>query len=374
MADFIAICAAVWALVVKEFQMIWTDPKNRAMILFPPLLMLTVFAFAATFEVNSIKMVIYDKDRSPISEALIDKIASTPYVKHIDFVDNPRDLQQKIDTEKAFVALTIPDDFAKKIYVSESPTVQLILDGRKSNTAQVVSGYLTQIFAAFQYEINGIEAPEIPITLRVRNWFNPNLNYQWYIVISFMGVLVTVMMLAITALSVAQEKELGTFDQVLISPLRPFLILVGKTIPAITVAYMDFTIMLIAGSLIFHIPAESGYLLIYACIFVFLFSIAGIGLFISTICNTQQQAIFGVFAFLAPTFLLSGFITPIENMPLILQRFSVFNPLTYFFRLARGLFLKNIDLLTVWANVWPLLIIGVCTLSFASWFFSRRIN
>ena len=374
MVGFVAKFASVWALVVKEFQMIWSDPKNRAMILLPPLLMLTIFAFAATFEVNRISMVIYDKDHSPVSRALIDKISNTPYVKTIYFVDNPHDLQQKIDTEKAFVALTVPDNFAKKIYLSESPTVQLILDGRKSNTAQVVSGYLTQILATFQYETNGVSVPKSPITLRVRNWFNPNLNYQWYIVISFMGVLISVMMLAITALSVAQEKELGTFDQVLVSPLTSFEILIGKTIPAITVAYLDFTIMLIAGSFIFHIPAECGYVLIYSCILVFLFSIAGIGLFISTICNTQQQAIFGVFAFLAPTFLLSGFITPIENMPIFLQKLSVFNPLTYFFRLSRGLFLKNMDMLTIWMNVWPLLIIGICTLSFAAWFFNKRIN
>ena len=374
MADFVAKCAAVWALIVKEFQMIWTDPKNRAMILLPPLLMLTIFAFAATFEVNRIAMVIYDKDHSPVSRALVDKIANTPYVKSLYFVDNLDELQEKIDTEKAFVALTIPDDFAKKTYLNESPAVQLILDGRKSNTAQVVSGYLTQIFAAFQYETNGVETTQMPIKIQVRNWFNPNLNYQWYIVISFMGVLVTVMMLAITALSVAQEKELGTFDQILVSPLKSYEILIGKTIPAITVAYLDFTLMLIAGHFIFHIPAESGYLLIYACIFVFLLSIAGIGLFISTICNTQQQAIFGVFAFLAPTFLLSGFITPIENMPNILQKFSLINPLTYFFRLSRGLFLKDVDMLTIWANVWPLLIIGICTISFAAWFFNKRIN
>ncbi len=374
MALFMAKCAAIWALVIKEFQIIWSDPKNRAMILFPPLLMLTVFAFSATFEVNSIAMVVYDKDRSPVSAALIDKVANTPYVKHLYMVDNPHDLTEKIDTEKAFVALTIPEDFTKKLYVGESPTVQLILDGRKSNTAQVVSGYLTQIFMAFQYEVDVADIAQSPITLRVRNWFNPDLNYQWYIVISFMGVLISVMMLAITALSVAQEKELGTFDQVLVSPLKPWQILIGKTIPAIAVAYLDFTIMLIAGRFIFHIPAESGYFLIYACIFVFLLSIAGIGLFISTVCNTQQQAIFGVFAFLAPTFLLSGFITPIENMPLFLQKLSIINPLTYFFRLSRGLFLKNIDLPAVWADIWPLLIIGACTMSFAAWFFNKRLN
>lgn len=374
MKNFVSVCYAVWALIVKEFQIIWSDPKNRAMILCPPVLMLAIFAFAATFEVNNISMLIYDKDDSQISRALIDKLANTPYVKHIDMVDNPEELTQKIDNENAFVALTIPQDFAKKIYLNESPVVQLILDGRKSNTAQVVSAYISYILASFQHEIDGQSFPEISVKLINRNWFNPELNYQWYIVTSFMGVLVTVMMLAITALSVAQEKELGTFDQVLISPLKPFQILIGKTIPAITVAYIDLTLMIIAGHFIFHIPAARGYPMIYACIFVFLLSIAGIGLFISTICQTQQQAIFGVFSFLAPTFLLSGFITPIENMPIFLQKFSYINPLTYFFRLVRGLFLKDIDNITIWANVWPLLIISICTLSFASWFFNKKVN
>jgi ABC-2 type transport system permease protein len=373
MDAFINKCYAIWALVIKEFQIIWSDPKNRGMILLPPIMMLAIFSYAATFEVNSISMLIYDKDNSQLSRTLIDKLADTPYIKHLYMVDNPHELTEKMDNETAFAALTVPQDFAKKIYLNETPSVQLILDGRRSNTAQVISGYMTQILASFQYELHNTTATP-KIQLQVRHWFNPQLNYQWYIVTSFMGVLVTVMMLAITALSVAQEKELGTFDQVLVSPLKPLQILIGKTIPAIAVAYMDFTIMLIAGYFIFHIPAESGYILIYACIFVFLLSIAGIGLFISTICNTQQQAIFGVFAFLAPTFLLSGFITPIENMPLFLQKFSLINPLTYFFRLSRGLFLKDVDMLTIWANVWPLLIIGICTMSFAAWFFNKRIN
>ncbi len=374
MDNFITKISAVWALVVKEFQIIWSDPKNRIMIIMPPIMMLAIFAFAATFEVNSISMVVYDKENSQISRGLIDKLANTPYIKHIYITNTPKDLKQKIDNEEAFVALTIPPDFSRQIYQSESPQIQLILDGRKSNTVQVVSGYLTQIIMSYQYEINNTPFSKLPINIRVRNWFNPELNYQWYIVISFMGVLVTVMMLAITALSVAQEKELGTFDQILVSPLKPYQILIGKTIPAIAVAYLDLTVMIIASKIIFRIPAESGYLLIYCCIFIFLLSIAGIGLFISTICQTQQQAIFGVFCFLAPTFLLSGFITPIENMPYLLQKFSVINPLTYFFNLMRGLFLKDISSVSIIENLLPLLIISALTLSFATWFFNKKIN
>lgn len=374
MKNFWSTCTAIIALIIKEFQIIWVDPKNRFMIVFPPIMMLAVFAFAATFEVNSISMIIHDQSDTPISRQLVDKLANTPNIDQIYMVDNPHDLRYMMDNEHAVVALTIPQNFAAELYKDNKTSIQIILDGRKSNTSQVVSGYLTHIIAAFQNEINAVNPPFIPVTLSTRHWFNPNLNYQWYIVISFMGVLITVMMLAVTALSVAQEKELGTFEQLLITPLKSYQILIGKTIPAMTIAYLDFTIMILGSIIIFNIPAERGYLMIYACIFMFLLSIAGIGLFISTICQTQQQAIFGVFFFLAPTFLLSGFITPIENMPIFLQKFSYINPLTYFFKLMRGLFLKNIDNMEIWQNIWPLLIIALCTLTFSSWFFNKKIN
>lgn len=374
MQKFSSACTAIIALIIKEFQIIWADPKNRFMIMFPPVMMLAIFAFAATFEVNNISMIIQDQSNTTISRHLIDKLAHTPNIHKIYMVDNPHDLQKMMDNEKAFVALTIPQNFANKIYSNDKPVVQIILDGRKSNTAQVVGAYLTQILTAFQQEINIPNSPSPSVQLSIRHWFNPNLNYQWYIVISFMGVLITVMMLAVTALSVAQEKELGTFEQILVTPLKSYQVLIGKTIPAIGIAYLDFTIMILGSILIFDIPAEKGYILIYACIFIFLLSIAGIGLFISTICQTQQQAIFGVFFFLAPTFLLSGFITPIENMSEFLQKFSYINPLTYFFRLMRGLFLKNADNLVIWHDIWPLLIIAVCCLTFASWFFKKKIN
>ena len=151
MNGFIQRCAAVWALVIKEFQVILSDPKNCGMILMPPILMLAIFAFAATFEVNSISMLIYDKSNTQISRSLIDKLAHTPYVKHVYMVDNPKELTEKMDTEKAFVALTIPENFSKQIYLEQSPTIQLITDGRKSNTAQVVSGYLTMVYCYFIY-------------------------------------------------------------------------------------------------------------------------------------------------------------------------------------------------------------------------------
>ncbi len=371
---FLSRFGALKALIVKEFQIIWSDPKNRIMIILPPILQLGLFAFAATFEVDHIPLAVYDKDRTEISRALIDKIAHTPAVERVYPVDNPADLTRLIDTQTVYGALTIPQGFASRIYQETPVSVQLILDGRKSNTVQIMQGYLTQIISAFQYEIQSVSFPPPVVRIVLRHWFNPNLDYQWFIVISLTGVLAMVMMLSITALAVAQEKELGTFDQIIVSPLSSFEILIGKSVPALLIALMDVTIMIIAGVFMFGIPIAGSVSVLYACIVSFLLSIAGIGLFISTLCQTQQQAILGVFAFLAPTFLLSGYVTPIENMPLFVQRLDVINPLTYFFVLMKGIFLKDISAATIWANVWPLLIISVCTMAFTTWFFNKRLD
>lgn len=371
---FLSRFGALKALIVKEFQIIWSDPKNRIMIILPPILQLGLFAFAATFEVDHIPLAVYDKDRTEISRALIDKIAHTPAVERVYPVDNPADLTRLIDTQTVYGALTIPQGFASRIYQETPVSVQLILDGRKSNTVQIMQGYLTQIISAFQYEIQSVSFPPPAVRIVLRHWFNPNLDYQWFIVISLTGVLAMVMMLSITALAVAQEKELGTFDQIIVSPLSSFEILIGKSVPALLIALMDVTIMIIAGVFMFDIPIAGSVSVLYACIVSFLLSIAGIGLFISTLCQTQQQAILGVFAFLAPTFLLSGYVTPIENMPLFVQRLDVINPLTYFFVLMKGIFLKDISAATIWANVWPLLIISVCTMTFTTWFFNKRLD
>ena len=371
---FLSRFGALKALIVKEFQIIWSDPKNRIMIILPPILQLGLFAFAATFEVDHIPLAVYDKDRTEISRALIDKIAHTPAVERVYPVDNPSDLRRLVDTQTVYGALTIPQGFASRIYQETPVSVQLILDGRKSNTVQIMQGYLTQMISAFQYEIQSVSFPPPVVRIVLRHWFNPNLDYQWFIVISLTGVLAMVMMLSITALAVAQEKELGTFDQIIVSPLSSFEILIGKSVPALLIALMDVTIMIIAGVFMFGIPIAGSVSVLYACIVSFLLSIAGIGLFISTLCQTQQQAILGVFAFLAPTFLLSGYVTPIENMPIFVQRLDVINPLTYFFVLMKGIFLKDISAATIWANVWPLLIISVCTMTFTTWFFNKRLD
>ena len=364
----------IYALIVKDFKFIWADWRNRVMILLPPIIEIAIFAFTATLEVKNISMVVWDKDRSSISRSLGDKLANTEVISAIEYVDNYKTLQKRIDEQDVYVGLVIPSDFAKNIYSGNESKVQFILDGRKSNAVQIISAYLTQIINNFQYEINGVNLPKSNMSVEIRNWFNPNLEYQWFIVISLIAVLAMVMTLAITSLSMAQEKELGTFDQVLVSPLKSYEILIGKTVPAIVISLLDVSIMIVATLFLFKIPLLNSIITLYLCIIVFLLSVCGIGLFISVLCKTQQQAILGVFVFLFPTILLSGYITPIENMPIFLQKLGYINPLTYFFNLIKGLFLKGIGFSYIMMNVIPLLIIAFLTLSFVNWFFNKRLG
>lgn len=372
--SFFSRWSRIYALIIKEFQIIWSDPKNRVMIILPPILQMTLFAFAATLEVKNISMVIYDKDQTQISRGLTEKFENTPIIHKVYQVNNQNDMTDLIDRQKAYIAVTIPNDFTQNIYAGKTDAIQFVLDGRKSNAAQIVQTYAMQIVQAYQVEMLGVSPPTSKIKVDVRNWYNPNLDYQWFIVISLTGILAMVMTLSITALAVAQEKELGTFDQVLVSPLKPYEILIGKTIPAIIITLLDVTIMVLAALYLYHIPLLGSVFTLYACITVFLLSIAGIGLFISTLCQTQQQAILGVFAFIAPMVLLSGFVTPIDNMPLYLQKITVVNPLTYFFRLMKGIYLKGLSFDIIMDNIYPLLIIAFATLTFAGWFFNKKLD
>lgn len=371
---FFSRLSRIKALIIKEFQIIWSDPKNRIMIILPPILQLTIFAYAATLEVKNISLLIYDKDQTEISRALADKFENTPIVAKVYHVDNQAQMKSLIDRQKVYMAVTIPNDFSKNIYQGQAATVQFILDGRKSNAAQIVQSYATQIVNAFQGEILGVAPPVNKIQVDIRNWFNPNLDYHWFIVISLTGALAMVMTLSITALAVAQEKELGTFDQIIVSPLSSVEILIGKTVPALVITLLEVTSMILAGMWIFNIPLQGSVFSLYGCILVFLLSIAGVGLFISTLCKTQQQAILGVFAFIAPTFLLSGYVTPVENMPLYLQKFSLINPLTYFFKLMKGIYLKDIPFSIIMDYTLPLFLIALVTLGFAGWFFNKKLD
>lgn len=363
------------ALIKKEFLAVWRDKKSRFILIFPPIMQLFIFAFAATLDVTNASIAIINRDNGEQAFELVQRFHGSPIFRHITYLKGIEEIQPYIDQQKGFMVVSIDEQFSRNLDAGKPADVQLILDGRKSNATQIVAGYAENIITRFSRDIETkYEYPQINITLFPRYWFNPNQLYYWFTVPGLLGILTMVEALMITALSIAREKELGTFDQLLVSPLLPGEILVGKAVPGIVISMAEATIILLAGILVFHIPFTGSFLLLYSSMFVFVCAIIGIGLFFSALCSTQQQAILAAFVFNSPAVLLSGFATPIENMPLWLQYFTYINPLRYFLEISRGSFLKDLPAIDVFNNTWPMAIIAIFTLTGAAFFFRRRIQ
>lgn len=365
----------ILALIIKELIAVWRDKKSRFILIFPPLWQLLIFAFAATLDVKNVTIGVLNRDSGEQGFELVQRFIGSPTFTHVVQLSAVEEISVFIDNQKGPVVVSIDEEFSRKIDAKQIAPLQIILDGRKSNTAQIVAGYVTTIVNQFGRETIGKEEiPIQPIELFPRNWFNPNLLYYWFTVPGLLAVLTMVEALLITGLSVARERELGTFDQLLVSPLLPSEILIGKTIPAILIGMAEGTIIVLVSVLLFRIPFEGSFLLLYLSMFVYVAAITGVGLFISSLCSTQQQAILGSFIFLTPAILLSGFATPIENMPTWLQYATYINPTRYFMYISRGIFLKDLSLETVMNNTWPLCLIALFNLTAAGCFFRRRLT
>jgi len=365
----------ILALIYKEFLAVWRDKKSRMVLIIPPFTQLLIFAFAATLDVQNVSIGILNRDSGKPAYELVQRFCGAPTFQHITHLSAVEEIASFIDNKKGVMVLSIDEQFSRNIEAKNQTNVQLILDGRKSNTAQIVAGYASTIVD--QFNLDFAEKAQVSVqsaALFPRNWFNPNLIYYWFNVPSLCGILTMLEALIITALSVARERELGTFDQLLVSPIRPIEILIGKSVPAIIIAMIAGSVIIFAGVHFFRIPFTGSLAALYSSMFVFISAIVGIGLFISSLCSTQQQAILGSFVFMSPSVLLSGFATPIENMPTWLQPFTLLIPLRYFLVVAKGSFLKAMPVDMVWSNTWPMAIIAIFTLTAARWFFRHRLE
>lgn len=358
------------ALILKELLAVWRDPKSRFVLLVPPLVQLAVFSYACTYDVKQASLALLNQDGGLAARELVAAVRGAPAFSDVVRVDTEAEMAAAIDSRRVMAALRIPQDFSRRVESGGGASVQIILDGRRSNSAQIVSGYLQNILTNH----NHVLAPDLrPPVLVTRAWFNPNLESLWVVVPGLVGVLTQVVALVVTALSVARERELGTFEQLLVTPLRPWEILVGKTSPALLIGLAESSFIIAVAQWWFEVPMEASLLLVYAAVIAFVLSVIGVGLFISALCSTQQQAILGAFFFLVPTMILSGFATPVENMPDWLQTLTLANPVRHFLTLAWGLFLKGIDPAQAWQSIWPLLAIAAVTLAGSAWAFRRRL-
>jgi drug efflux transport system permease protein len=360
-------------LIVKELLALLRDKKSRFVLIVPPLVQLFVFSFAATLEVNNQSLAILNQDHGRPAAVLAARFAAAGTFSEILHLSRPEQIAPLIDRQQAIAVLWIPTDFSANLAAGRPAQVSFIADGRKTNAAQIVQGYAQRIVNQYRVEHAPGGGPPA-VQLAVRNWFNPNLEFRWYTVPSLVCILTTLIGVLVTALSVAREREMGTFDQLLVSPLHPLEILAGKALPALLVAVAEGSFMILAATFLLQVPFNGSLLLLYAGMVVFLAAVIGVGLFISSLSMTQQQAILGTFVFIVPAVILSGFATPIENMPDWLQLVTYANPLRYFMVVVKGVFLKDVSAAVVWSQTWPMAIIAAGTLGSATWLFRRRME
>ena len=360
------------AQFIKEALSILRDPRSRMVVFVPPLLQLLVFAFAATLEVRNVDIAVHDQDAGRWSHELVTRLDSAQFINEVHHVTSSQELRGLIDRGKVIAALDIPVDFSRAIAAGRSGEVQVLVDGRRSNSGQITVGYLSSIAADVGAEVSSDAVPSAPVV--VRNWFNPNLTYRGFIVPGLSGILALFSALLITSLSIARERELGTFDQLLVSPTSTPEIIISKSLPALAIGTGLGLLMMGAAVGLFRIPFSGSFWLLLASLVLFILSVVGIGLMISAISATQQQAILGAFSIGVPAVLMSGFATPVENMPTLLQWLAQGIPLTHFLIIVEGSFLKAMSPGDILASLWPLALIALVSLTMATVFVRGRLQ
>lgn len=359
------------AMIVKEMWALLRDPKSRIVLVVPPLLQLFIFTFATTLDVRNVDIGVVNRSGGVHSTEFVSRIAGSPRFRNIVPLESSDALAEAIDNQEVIAALVIDQDFDRAIDAGRPATLGVVLDGRRSNAAQIVSGYLSQIAGGVGADLQPRGAPETTV---VTNWFNPSLDYVWFTLPSLIAIIVSVSGLAVTSQSVARERELGTFDQLMVSPLRVHEILIGKMVPPFLVGTLNATIYLIVAPLVFGVPFLGSLLLFYLSLSIYQLALIGVGMLVSAASQTQQQAFLGSFLATTPLILLSGYASPIDNMPGWMQVITYANPARYFLDIVQGVFLKAMPAEAVFHQLWPLAIIACVTLAASAWLFRARME
>jgi len=367
--------AMIYALLIKEFLAIVKDRKSRFILIGPPIIQLFVFGYGATFDLNQVPIAIYNQDKSIASRDIIARFTASPAFIETLTITHDEQIAPALDEKKVLAILHLGEHFSRDLYTGrQTAVVQILIDGRDSNTALIALNYMQSILAKFNLDWaqqHHLSLP--PAQLQIRAWFNPNLESRWFIVTGIIGLLTLVVTIIVTALSIAREREQGTFDQLLVTPLTPFQILVGKALPGLIIGVVEASFVIFMAVFWFKIPIVGSLAALYLGVVLFVFSVIGVGLMISSLAVTQQQGLLGAFLFIVPATILSGFATPIANMPALVQDFTLINPLRYFLIIVRGVLLEGLPVEVLFAQYWPLALIGLVTLSYATWLFRRRM-
>jgi ABC-2 type transport system permease protein len=379
-------------IIRKEFVQLLRSPRRRLAVFIPPLLQLFVFGYAVNLDVDNVRIGWMDEDHTPASRNLLSGFQGSPRFHIVALAGNDEQAQGLLERGDAHAVLRVLPGFAESLERGRPAGVQLLVDGTNSNTASLISGYSQQIVAAFATPMvrkqqqnlflaltssgntgtTSMKAPRLDVQTRV--WFNADLLSRNYFV---PGVMVNIIMLVtvmLTAMAMVRERELGTMEQLMVTPIRPVELILGKTLPAAFIGLVDMGLVVAGALLVFHIPFRGNPLLLLLCVVLFLFTTLGAGLLMSTISNTQQQAMMTSFMFATPAFMLSGFAFPIRNMPVVVQYFTYLNPLRYFMEIARSIFLKGTGASVLWPQMLAMLVFGVSMLTLSTSRFRKRLD
>ena len=372
--SFVELVFRVLNLCRKEFLAVLKDPSSRVILVMPALVQGLLFGYAATYDLSNIDYALLDQSHSGASTALIAKLDGTGVFHRAATLRTQADIARVIDGQRALVVLQIGPRFEQQLQAGEAAPVQLVIDARNSNTAGSASGFIGAVVSSFNAEWreqHGGGRP--PVVIESRAWYNPNLETRWNLMPGMIAALSMLQTLLLTALSVAREREQGTFDQLLVTPLSPTEIMIGKAVPPVLIGLMQSTIVLGVTLLWFKVPMAGSVLTLYAGLVCFTVASVGIGLSISAVSANMQQAMLYTFVLIMPMMLLSGLTTPVSNMPEALQIATLANPLRFAIDLVQRVYLEGVGLATVWHNLSPLLVIAAITLPLAAWLFRNRL-
>ncbi len=378
-------------LIRKEFYQTFRDPRTRVILFLPPLIQLIVFGFAVNLDVENARTGWMDMDQTPESRDLLAAFQGSRYFRITATPRNGREIQELMDHGRVEAVIRIMPGFSRDIKRGDTALVQVLVDGTNSNTAAIVSSYAVQIVTAYGNKaseageklnlpspsgITGIPPPAvIPVlTAQSRVWFNPSLKSRVYFVPGVITIVIGLVTMMLTAMSIVREREIGTMEQLMVTPIRSFELILGKLLPFAIVGIIDAAIVVVAALLIFGIPLRGSILLLFGCTVLFLLSTLGVGLFISTISRTQQQAMMSSFFFFIPAMLLSGFAFPIRSMPETVQYLTYLNPLRYFMQIVRNVFLKGVGMESLWPEATALAVFGTAILGLSVLRFQKKLD
>jgi ABC-2 type transport system permease protein len=361
------------ALIIKEFLALFRDKKSRMAVIVPPILQLLIFGYAATFDLEHAALAIFNEDSGSFSRELAARFERSSGFDVVGYLRSEAEIAPLIDRKGALLVLRIGEQCSRQVALGESCPIQVLIDGRNSNTAMLALNYVRTIVTDFNQEKAALRGAGLPAQLSMRAWFNPNLESRWFIVPGIIALLAMIVTLVVTALSVAREREAGTFDQLLVTPLRPWEILIGKAMPGLIVGVGEASLIIAVTVFWFKIPLVGSLAVLYPALVIYVLSIIGVGLMISSFSATLQQALLGAFLFIVPAVILSGFSTPIANMPQFMQALTYLDPMRYFLTIVRRVFLEGAGMEYFIHDLWPMSLIALVTLSLATWLFRHRM-